>query len=238
MLSPSQSESEEELDSGTVRLTPPLMSEAADQILKNMYVPAKSNSTYQKYYNHLKEWAQNKGWPSGYYSETLLVCYFKELADNYAPSTLFTRFSAIKSVLTAHRIMISFEVVEDLLKKNMKGHRPKKAGVLPRVAVENWILHPTDDPSIIISKCITLIAICGAMRIQEVTNLQKEDLDIHEEYIVVNYNSTKTSTQRSFVCRSHENERLCPVKFIKTYLELRKTVKNPRLWLGIGPKGR
>ena len=56
--------------------------------------------------------------------------------------------------MKAKNIVISFDYIEDILKKLMKGHRPKKAGVLPREAVKKWLENKQEDPQSILAKFI------------------------------------------------------------------------------------
>lgn len=233
-----QSESDEELDSGTLRLTPPLLIQEADEALQTLLVPRLSAHRYQQYFDHLNEWAESKGWPKGYLSENVLVCYFKHMTELFKPSSLQTRFSAIKKMMKAKKILLSFDYIEDILKKLNKSHHPKKAGVLSHEYVNRWLSNQQQDSLTIMSKLITLIAICGALRCQEVTNLMLTDIKEHEDYLVVNFLSSKTQKMRTFVCRKNENPYLCPLNYYKDYMARRKQQQHQRMWLGISTAGR
>ena len=83
----SDSESDSEL--------PDFIKKAAKTIQLSL-LPAKSKQRYTAAYNDFKKWRKNKKVGTSFAEEVFLV-YFGELAENYAPPTLWSKYSMIKA---------------------------------------------------------------------------------------------------------------------------------------------
>lgn len=230
---------EEELDSGTLRLTPPLMVELAETACRELLIPKRSSTTYQKYYDHLISWAKSKQVPEGYLSESVLISYFAQISKEFAPSTLFTRMSAIKKVMKSQRIPLSFEHVEDMLKLMIKNHSPKKSRILPREAFLNYLRQESNDPYVVACKLAGTLGTSGAMRTQELVDLKVKDITVHpEKYIVTTFWSSKSKKTRSFVCHQNPDRQIDPITILSNFMKMRDGISHERLFLGVGPKNK
>lgn len=87
--------SESESESVTNEI-PPEMLEAAKNVSLNL-LPEKSKRQYIATYNDFKKWRKSKKTTS--FSEEILIVYFDELKETLASSTMWARYSMLKTAI-------------------------------------------------------------------------------------------------------------------------------------------
>lgn len=112
---------------------------AADNLL-----PSKSKTRYQQTYNNFLQWKEMKGATSS--SERVLMAYFEEMAGKCLPTTLWARYSMLKSTMKINeRVDIStYPQLVPMLKNKSKGHVTKQAKSFTEIEVQTFIDNAPD----------------------------------------------------------------------------------------------
>lgn len=100
--------------------TPQELIEAAATATKEL-LPSKSHSRYEQVYKEFQNWKKKKETTSN--SERVLLAYFTELKQNNVSSTLWAKYSMLKSTMKINdQIDIStYASLTAMLKKESKG---------------------------------------------------------------------------------------------------------------------
>lgn len=132
------SESEEE-----VICTPPEMRVAAQESLQNV-LPDKSKKKYEKCYEEFVQWKLAK---KAITSENCLLVFFQEIVDKYKPTTAWSIYSMLKSMIKIkEKIDISkFHSLIPKLKKHAVGHESKKAKVFTAEEIDKYLFEAPDE---------------------------------------------------------------------------------------------
>lgn len=106
--------------------TPPDILSAAKDMTNNL-LPAKSRKVYDRCYEEFIDWKTQKKAAS--FSENVVMAYFQELSDKYKCSSLWTKYSMLKSTISInHEVDISkYSKLIAFLKRKSQGFKSKKA---------------------------------------------------------------------------------------------------------------
>lgn len=117
---------------------PEVLVEAANEASKEL-LPSKSKDRYQQVFDNFQKWKESKNCTSN--SERVLLAYFSEMAKTYSASTLWARYSMLKSTLNIHsNVDISaYSSVLGLLKNKSKTHEAKQAKILTESELRRFI---------------------------------------------------------------------------------------------------
>ena len=112
------------------------------QDVKKLLIPKKSALRYETLFLQMQEWKRVNGLPENDYTQDTLLVYFDEISKRYAPSTLWTHYSAIKKVLKVQKDVSikGYENLQDLLKINSSGHVPKKSQASLLTFIKNFLI--------------------------------------------------------------------------------------------------
>lgn len=134
------SDSEESAISGT----PPEIRFIANETYETL-VPQKSKGKYELAYRKLMEWASENKVKT--ISENVLLAYFKRLSDEMKPSTLWTTYSMIKSMLNIknNTDISKYAKLQAFLKLKSSGYKSKKSKVLTAKEINTFLLEAPDD---------------------------------------------------------------------------------------------
>lgn len=80
-------------------------------------------------------------------SENVLLAYFKRLSDEMKPSTLWTTYSMIKSMLNIknNTDISKYAKLQAFLKLKSSGYKSKKSKVLTAKEINTFLLEAPDD---------------------------------------------------------------------------------------------
>lgn len=108
-------------------------------------VPAKSNKRYALIYNKFQKWKESNGTTSN--SETVFKSYFEELANTKKPSSLYSTYSMLKTMMKMNEgIDIStYHNLSTFLKKKSAGYKPKKAKAFTAEEIERFLNDAPDE---------------------------------------------------------------------------------------------
>ena len=113
-------------------------------------VPIKSKVAYEKEFDNFKEWSDIHDIAE--INEMVLLGYFQELSENFAPNSLWTKYSMLKKQMMAKKledISETFLELEAFLKQNSKNYVPKKSKVLSREQVVLFLKTAPVDESLL-----------------------------------------------------------------------------------------
>ena len=163
-------------------------------------IPDKSSATYWKYYRDYEAWCIKKGCLGERGQEVSLLMYFTEMSTKYSASTLWTRSSAIKKILTTDAdanftgsIPLS---VQALLKSKKRYQKTKQSKGFSKENVVAYLSQTTTNANIC-QKLALALGVLGALRICELTFLCWESFaDVDDDTIVCTFNRAKQETTR------------------------------------------
>lgn len=207
--------SDEEMNENFIEEVPEEILLAAEN-LKEDLLPEKSRKRYEKEYTLFCKWSKEKK-NVNFEREEVFLAYFYELSKSYQPSTLWSRYSMLKTMLKLKKnvdIGMHFKLIS-FLKKKMVGFRPKKSKILTTSDMEKFIDSAPDDTYLLI-KVATIFGLAGACRREELTNLLFENVQLEKCFVLVKIADNKTHTSRSFVVTGEKN-----LALIRKYVSLR-----------------
>lgn len=134
-----------QVNSDSSECTPPDIVEAA-QITSLKLLPEKSRKRYERAYEQFLAWRRNKKITSSF-SENVLLAYMDKLSKTIKPSSLWTQYSMLRTTLYVnHNVDISkYLKLRALLKRLSVGYKPKKAKILTKQEVNEFLSKAPDE---------------------------------------------------------------------------------------------
>lgn len=106
-------------------------------------LPEKSRERYEKEYSLFKEWLEERGVKK--VSEDATLVYFSQRAKELKPSTLWSKYSMLRSVLNVREnIDIKFPKLVAFLKRQSTGYVSKKSLTLERDEISRFLVEAPD----------------------------------------------------------------------------------------------
>lgn len=191
-------------------------------------LPRKSCERYENEYRLFCKWRQQK--EVNTVSDDTLLVYLSEKAKSMKASTLWSRFSMLKSCLAVKENVNVSNLPKSIafLKRQSVGYTPKKSKVLTADQVAKFILEAPDEKWLL-TKIILIFGIFGACRRDDLIRLTLEDVEDNGRFLVVFLRDGKTHKSRSFTI-TKEGCPFDPCSFYRKYINLRPTnMKTTRL---------
>ncbi|KAJ3646452.1 hypothetical protein Zmor_024040 [Zophobas morio] len=176
---------------------PAHITEKAKEIVLDL-LPAKSPQMYEKEYQIFLRWKEEK--KIVVVNEDVVLNYLHEKSQEVKPSTLWSKYSMIKAVLSVkENIEINkFSRVIAFLKRNSVGYEPTKSKVLTRQEIDTFLTN-ADDMKYLLIKVALLFGVCGACRREELHSLKIQDIvQKDEECLIITIPDTKSNIKRVF----------------------------------------
>jgi integrase len=192
-------------------------------------LPVKSRLRYEQEYNSFTEWRTQKR--IKIVSDDILLVYFSEKANTMKSSTLWSRFSMLKSCLaikenTHHQ----YPKTIAFLKRQAVGYIPKKSKILTAEQVTKFLCEASDG-EYLLAKVILVFGIFGACRRDDLIRLSLDDVEDNGRFLVVFLRDGKTHRSRSFTI-TNENCKFDPCTIYRKYADLRpKHMESRRLFV-------
>lgn len=125
-------------------LTPDSVKDEANTVIENL-LPEISKERYLNTYNDFMKWRADKKIKS--FSESVFLTYFNGLSAKIKPSTLWSRYSMLKSTLKVkHNIDLKrFHNLTSFLKRQSQGFKSKKSKVFTSYEVETFLNEAPDE---------------------------------------------------------------------------------------------
>lgn len=199
--------------------------EQAAQASANL-LPVKSRSRYEHEYQLFTEWRNLNKIKT--VSDDILLVYFVEKAKSMKSSTLWSRFSMLKSCLAIkeNADINKYPKTIAFLKRQAVGYIPKKSRVLTAEQVTKFLCEAPDE-QYLLAKAILVFGIFGACRRDDLIRLNLDDVVDNERFLVVFLRDGKTHTSRSFTI-TNEGCTFEPCTLYRKYAALRPKNMNSR----------
>lgn len=123
--------------------TPPDLLDDVTAATLNL-LPKKSKDKYLKEYSIFKEWCSEK--KVGKPTENVMLAYFFEKAKKYKSSSLWSKYSMLKTTLMVHdNADIKFPKLIAFLKRESTNYKAKKSETFSREDMNKFLLEAPDD---------------------------------------------------------------------------------------------
>lgn len=212
------------------RSTPPDLRVAADN-MREQRLPEKSKDDYIAAFNQFMAWHAMKKVPQDYVTMNVVMAYFMDLAEVYAPSTLASRLSMLKATIPL-RIKnlgaLNWEPLEKWVYTKRDKWNAKKSAVFTREQVEVFLRLP--DEEILAKKMIFAFGVFGGLRKSELVNLKPGDVSLVDGKLEVKVTDAKTG-DRWFMLTPSPDPALDVVAMYERYTKLRPSGAPDRLFL-------
>lgn len=123
---------------------PPEIVKAATIATQNLFLD-KSKHFYNSAYYNAMNWRKSKKTQS--LSENMLMAYFGELSNKVKPSTLWSRYSMLKStlIMKTNVNIANYKKLLVFMKRNLKGFRSKKSKIFRSQQIQKFLIDAPDD---------------------------------------------------------------------------------------------
>lgn len=174
--------------------------EASDQL-----IPPKSKLRYEKEYSTFQKWCAVKQVSS--LQEEVFMAYFNHLSETFSPSSLWSKYSMIKSILKIKKNIDlgKYFKLTSYLKRLNDGYKPKKSKILEKSDVDKFLLEAPDH-IYLMTKVATVFGIAGACRREELANLTLDDIEEKDDVLITTILETKTKVSRKFIVVDPDKE--------------------------------
>lgn len=208
------------------RCTPPDLREAAN-VVREQRLPEKSRDDYLKAYDDFLKWHKMKHVPDGYVTSNVVMAYFKDLSEAYAPSTMASRLSMLKATLMLKNQMaasIDWEPLEKWVYTKRDKWDAKKSAIFTRAQVDAFI--SLQDEHLLMKKIAFAFGVFGGMRKSEIVALKPSDVSMVDGKLEVKVKDGKTG-DRWFIISPTDNAALNVVALCTRYISLRPPGNTP-----------
>ncbi|XP_031337109.1 uncharacterized protein LOC116166313 [Photinus pyralis] len=205
------------MDFEEVEIPANILREAAEA--SSQLLPAKSKERYEKEYEEFRKWCVEENVIK--VVDDVLLVYLSKKGKSMKPSTLWSRFSMIKSCLAIKENVDASKFCKTIafLKRQTVGYIPKKSKVLTREQVTQF-LNEAADVKWLLTKVILVFGIFGACRRDDLIRLTIDDVEDNGRFLVVFLRDGKTHRSRSFTI-TEEGCSFQPCKLVRKYVALR-----------------
>lgn len=184
-------------------------------------LPTKSRIRYNEEYMKFFNWLKSENVQPCDVTDEVLLVYLSVLAKNNKPSTLWCKYSMIRSCLSVkENIDVSqFPKSVAFLKRQSVGYKPKKSNVLTADEVSTFIVN-AHDKEWLLNKIVLVFGIFGACRRDDLLNLKVDDVKDNGSFFTVFLREGKTHSTRSFTI-TDEGCTFNPCTLIRKYMNMR-----------------
>ncbi|KAJ8912458.1 hypothetical protein NQ315_002824, partial [Exocentrus adspersus] len=203
-------------------------------------LPAKSKRVYEKEMVEFDNWRKKRGLGERAITEEVLLAYFFNVQKHFAASSMWTKYSMLKSMLKVHKgIDISkYGKLTSYLKVGSRKYKTKKAKILERNQIEEFLKNSPDVEYLQV-KVVLILGVAGACQCNELTFLDISDVQdkgctypfiiiMHHLYVLIP--DTKTNISRSFTVME-EAFSVNAVEMCRKYISLRPKAAGRRFFL-------
>lgn len=129
-----------------IQLTPPEIRALAQTAVENL-LPPKSRDRYETCYKNFNRWKEENSISMNSLSENVLLAYFQYLSESLQPSSLWTRYSMLKSTINVNdNINIStYSKLIAFIKRQSDGFKSKKSKTLSSGNIQKFLNEAPDD---------------------------------------------------------------------------------------------
>ena len=193
--------------------------QAAETALSTL-VPEKSKNLYETTYNNFETWVKEKHVEN--FTEKVLLAYFLKLSTTLKPSTLWSKYSMLRTMIYLNRnVDISkFTNLIAFLKRKASGYQAKKSKVFTKLEIERF-MKEADDKEFLLAKVVLIVGVFGACRREEITFLTVDAIKDCQSFISVKIPNTKTHFPRVFTITEGPIDGINFLHVFRKYAKLR-----------------
>ncbi|KAJ8918175.1 hypothetical protein NQ315_014041 [Exocentrus adspersus] len=162
-------------------------------------LPAKSKRVYEKKMVEFDNdnWRKKRSLGEGAITEEVLLAYFFNVEKHFAASSMWTKYSMLKSMLKVHKgnDISKYGKLTSYLKVGSRKYKTKKAKIPERNQIEEFL---KKAPDVEFLQVALILGVAGACRCNELTFLDISDVQDKGSYLYVLIPDTKTNISRSF----------------------------------------
>ncbi|XP_072380784.1 uncharacterized protein [Diabrotica undecimpunctata] len=161
-------------------------------------LPAKSKERYEKEFQLFDTWRKEKYFEG--VNEEIMMEYLQGIGEVYKPSSLWTRYSMLKTTLKAYENVdiSSFSTMFAYLKGKIKNHKAKKAKALQGWQIKQFLTQAPDS-TYLLMKVVLIIGISGGCRCEELTKLTIDDIEDKGSHLLVTLPNHTQNKPRKFI---------------------------------------
>ncbi|KAK4876904.1 hypothetical protein RN001_009410 [Aquatica leii] len=163
-------------------------------------------------------------------SDDVFLVYLSKKAKLLKPSTLWSRFSMVKSCLAIkENVNVKFPQTIAFLKRQGVGYVPKKAKVLTAEQVTKFICEASDEKWLLTKVCT--FGIYGPCQRDDLIRLTVDDIEDNGRFLIVFLRDGKNHKSRSFTV-TDESCTFQPCNIYRKYANLRPhAMESKRLFI-------
>lgn len=212
-----------------------VLQQQADEI-RHSLLPSKSKEEYLKEFDNFKSFCRKNGHEQDNLvpDSALFLLYFHEMGGLYAPSTLWSKFSKLKSCCQAFfniNIDNISPTVKIYLKKVERDSKKskKKASIFSSNDIKRYISEFPDDPKNLRLKVICILGVFGCLRVgSELFKIEVNDVKETEEGYKILFSPAKTRfnvSETLFFIVPRTDNIYNPAAILDKYIKLIKPAK-------------
>jgi integrase len=211
---------------------PSSLKRKAEEISEDL-LPNKSKVRYNDVYEKFLAWLREENVMPRDVSDDILLVYLSNLSKTNKSSTLWSKYSMIKSCLKLKQDIDASNFPKSIafLKRQSVGYQPKKSSVLTANEVSEFMTKAPDNEWLLTKVALTL-GVYGACRRDDLVNLNVNNVKDNGTYITIFLKDGKTHSNRTFTVTDED----CPFKpcqIIRKYMSLRPpNIKVDRFFVG------
>ncbi|KAJ8912812.1 hypothetical protein NQ315_014395 [Exocentrus adspersus] len=172
---------------------------------------------YEKVFAEFNEWGEKRGVMT--INEEVMLSYSLNLKKKYAVSSF--KYSMLKATIKVFKNtdIGKYSKLTAYLKSESRGYKPKKAAILERAYIEEFLTRACGKEYLMI-KVALIMGISDACRCCELTNLKSTDVKDAVSYLLVSIPDTKTGISRKFTI-IEEGFCVNAIEICRKYISLR-----------------
>lgn len=190
-----------------------------------------SKERYLQAFDRFVSWQKKQKTTS--FSVNVMLPYFQQLSEKLAPTTLWSVFSMIKTVIKEkHEVDIGYPELISFLKHSAAGYSKKKTKLFKAVEILKF-LHDASDSEYLDVKVTVIFGILGAVKMDEMINITVDQVENRDNSLLVKIPKIKNKESKSFILDSCKGY----YETVKKYQLLRpKNVRTDRFFLNYQKK--
>lgn len=192
-----------------------------DELDSEDHIPVELRDSYLKEYHKFGQWKKEKGFET--ITEDMLLAYLTELSQVYAPTSLQTICSKLKTCLFKYDDVSTemFSSLQRLVKVAKSGYTTRKAAVFTPEEIQLFVVNAPDDKYLVQKVMLILGVFCGLGKLALYHMQLSQVKDMHT-HVVVKVVHGRSKTWKRFSIVSKPGQPYNPLAVVQKYLNLRK----------------
>lgn len=164
-----------------------LTSEQLSNELRQELFDCKSKKVYDGWTDKLQAWCNEHNVCFDVITAVQLMEFFKYQHEHYAPTTLWQAYSCLNKYFMIYKGWKNFReipLLKELLKKYEKSWKKKKAAVLSKEQIDDWLENAPEDAGAILDKAVFIVGFYGSLRVAEMLQIEFKNVNCCSEDLI------------------------------------------------------